>query len=41
MGLTRVQLADRVGALLASRRRFEQKGLVSFQSLAAIFIAQG
>lgn len=41
LGLTQVQLADRAGMSLASYKRFEQKGLVSFQSLAAISIALG
>lgn len=38
-GLTQAQLAKKSGMSLASYKRFEQKGLVSFQSLAAIAIA--
>lgn len=38
-GLTQVQLAEKAGMSLASYKRFEQKGLISFQSLAAIAIA--
>lgn len=39
LGLTQVQLAQKAGMTFASYKRFEQKGLVSFQSLAAIAIA--
>lgn len=39
LGLTQAQLAEKAGMSLASYKRFEQKGLVSFQSLAAISIA--
>lgn len=39
LGLTQVQLAERAGISPASYKRFEQKGLISFQSLAAIAIA--
>lgn len=39
MKLTQMQVAERAGMSLASYRRFEQKGLVAFHSLAAIAIA--
>lgn len=39
LGLTQVQLAEKAGMSPASYKRFEQKGLISFQSLAAIAIA--
>lgn len=39
LGLTQAQLAEKAGMSLASYKRFEQKGLISFQSLAAISIA--
>lgn len=38
LGLTQVQLAEKAGMSPASYKRFEQKGLISFQSLAAIAI---
>ena len=37
--LTQAQLVEKAGMPLASCKRFEQKGLVSFQSLAAVAIA--
>ena len=40
-GLTQIQLAEKAGMSLASYKRFEQTGQVSFQSLAAIAIALG
>lgn len=39
LGFTQAQMAERSGMPLASYKRFEQKGLVSFRSLAAIAIA--
>lgn len=39
--LTQSELAKRAGVSLASYKRFEQKGLIAFQSLAAIAIALG
>ena len=39
MGLTQAQLAERAGMSLASYKRFEQKGLIAFQSLAAVALA--
>lgn len=41
LGLTQEQLANKAGVSFASYKRFEQTGLVSFQSLAAISIALG
>lgn len=38
-GLTQAQLAEKAGMTLASYKRFEQTGLIAFQSLAAIAIA--
>ncbi len=38
-GLTQAQLAQKAGMSLASYKRFEQTGLIAFQSLAAISIA--
>lgn len=40
-GFTQAQLAERAGVSLPSYKRFEQKGLISFQSLAAIALALG
>jgi transcriptional regulator with XRE-family HTH domain len=37
--LTQTQLASKAGMTLASYKRFEQKGLIAFQSLIAIAIA--
>lgn len=39
LGLTQAELAQKAGMTLASYKRFEQKGLIAFQSLAAISIA--
>ncbi len=41
LGLTQVQLAEKSGMSLASYKRFEQRGLISFQSLVNIAIALG
>ena len=41
LGLTQSDLAEKAGVSLASYKRFEQKGLIAFQSLAAIAIALG
>lgn len=40
-GLTQAQLAKKAGVSLSSYKRFEQTGLISFRSLAAIGIALG
>lgn len=39
LGMTQAQLAEKAGMSLPSYKRFEQKGLISFQSLAAVAIA--
>ena len=40
-GLTQEQLAEKAGVSLGSLRRFEQTGLVSFESLVALSFALG
>ena len=40
-GLTQVQLAKRAGMSLASYKRFEQKGLIAFDSLVRVGVALG
>lgn len=41
LSLTQAQLAEKSGVSLPSYKRFEQKGLIAFQSLANIAIALG
>lgn len=41
LGLTQAQLAQKAGVSLPSYKRFEQQGLIAFQSLANIAIALG
>lgn len=36
LGFTQAQVAERAGMSLASYKRFEQKGLIAFQSLVAV-----
>lgn len=41
LGLTQQQISSKAGMSLASYKRFEQKGLVAFDSLIRIAIALG
>ena len=40
-GFTQAQLAKRAGMSLASYKRFEQKGLIAFDSLVRVGVALG